>query len=186
MSRRARHRIPSTLAIFVLASFTVSTVTGCSVVMAARQPGKKDLSVLERGTPRSVVRTELGAPVHYDEADETHGCHETFVFKQGYAGGTKAARAIFHLTADVFTFGLWEIVGTPTEAYFDGTDVRLEVLYDDADRVEAVCVYSGGKVVESTAMISPWEMRERTAEVPAERNCVPEVAETPSGEEVVR
>jgi hypothetical protein len=139
-------------------------VQGCSVVMAARQPGKKDLSVLEKGTPRSIVRAELGAPIDFDEPDETHGCHETFAFKQGYGGATKASRAIFHLAADVFTLGLWEIVGTPTEAYFDGTNVRLEVLYDESERVEAVCVYSGGKKVASDVLVSPTEMRHMTTE----------------------
>jgi len=151
-------------ALFLSALLMAPTLQGCSVVMAARQPGKKDLSVLDKGTPRSIVRAELGAPVDFDDPDETHGCHETFAFEQGYSGATKASRAIFHFTADVFTLALWEIVGTPTEAYFDGTDVRLEVLYDDSERVEAVCVYSGGKKVKSNVLVSPMEMREMTAE----------------------
>jgi hypothetical protein len=150
--------------LFLSGVLMASMLQGCSVVMAARQPGKKDLSVLDRGTPRSIVRAELGYPVDIDDPDETHGCHETYSFEQGYSGATKASRAIFHLTADVFTLAFWEIVGTPTEAYFDGTDVRLEVLYDESERVEAVCVYSGEKKVESNVLVSPMRMREMTTE----------------------
>ena len=150
--------------LFLSGVLMAPTLQGCSVVMAIKQPGKKDLSVLDRGTPRSVVRAELGYPIDVDDPDETHGCHETFLFEQGYSGATKASRAVFHLAADVFTFALWEFVGTPTEAFFDGTDVRLEVLYDDSERVEAVCVYSGEKKVESNVLVNPMKMREMTAE----------------------
>ncbi|MBI4356222.1 MAG: hypothetical protein HY597_07260 [Candidatus Omnitrophica bacterium] len=107
--------------------------TGCAVFMAAKQPRKMDLSVLKQGTPRSTLLAELGQPV----ASETRGGKkvDVFSFRQGYSKPTKAARAVFHGAADVFTLGLWEIVGTPTEAVFDGTKMSLEVTYDQDDRV---------------------------------------------------
>lgn len=108
--------------------------TGCAVFMAAKQPPKKDLSVLKQGTPRSLLLAELGQPI----ASETKNGKrvDVFSFTQGYSKPAKAARAVFHGAADVFTLGLWEVVGTPTEAVFDGTKVALEVTYDQADRVE--------------------------------------------------
>ena len=39
--------------------------TSCSVYMAATQPGEKDVSVLNQGTPRGEVITELGSPTAY-------------------------------------------------------------------------------------------------------------------------
>ena len=35
-----------------------------------------------------------------------------------------------HGTADVFSLGLWEVFSTPTEAYFSGSDMKLEVAYE--------------------------------------------------------
>lgn len=186
MIRKARIRTFGLAILFLSGTLMAGMLQGCSVVMAARQPNKKDLSVLEKGTPRAVVRRELGWPVEVDDPDETHGCHETYLFEQGYSGVTKASRAVFHLTADIFTFALWELVGTPTEAIFDGTDVRLEVLYDDSEHVEAVCVYTGERKVKSNVMVSPWKMREMTAEdtpapIPALEPVEPPADEAGSG-----
>ena len=48
------------------------------------------------------------------------------------------SRTIGHGAADVLTFGLWEVVGTPTEAVFNGKRVVYEVTYDASDRIENV------------------------------------------------
>lgn len=61
-----------------------------------------------------------------------------FNFRQGYGKGVKAGRAIFHGVADVFTLGLWEVIGTPTEMIIDGKVIKVEVIYDQEDRVEKV------------------------------------------------
>jgi hypothetical protein len=63
-----------------------------------------------------------------------------YSFVQGYSKGVRVSRSIAHGAADVFTLGLWEAVGTPTEAIFDGTRVAYEVTYDASDRVEQVVV----------------------------------------------
>ena len=49
-------------------------------------------------------------------------------------------RVIFHSVADVFTLGLWEVVGTPTETIFSGSEMAFQVSYDDDDHVEEVIV----------------------------------------------
>ena len=103
--------------------------------MATKQPGKKDLSVLKEGTPRTLVIAELGAPMWSEEKDgsrvDIHG------FKQGYSTGVKAGRAFFHGVADVSTLGLWEVIGTPIESIASGTDTRVKVTYDENDLVKA-------------------------------------------------
>lgn len=109
---------------------------GCSVFMAAKQPPKKDLSILSVGTPRGLLLTEFGQPVASSTRDEKRV--DLFSFTQGYSKPAKAGRALFHGAADVFTLGLWEVIGTPTEAVFDGTKMSLEVTYDEDDRVESV------------------------------------------------
>jgi hypothetical protein len=90
------------------------TNTGCSVYMAAKQPDAKDLSVLKPGIHRSRIIAELGAPIWSGEKDGDKA--DVFVFKQGYSGAARTARAVFHGTADVFSLGLWEVISTPTEA----------------------------------------------------------------------
>jgi len=44
----------------------------------------------------------------------------------------------FHPAADVLTDGLWEVVATPGEAFFNGTQVAFEVDYDREEKIEKV------------------------------------------------
>lgn len=104
-------------------------LNGCAVVMAARQPGRKDLDVIRNGATIMEVRSELGEPVFKEEKDGL--VTEVYNFKQGYSTGTKAARSLFHGAADVFTIGLWEVIGTPTEAVFHGKDMSIQAIYRD-------------------------------------------------------
>ena len=131
----------------VMVASVALLATNCSVYMAAKQPGKKDLSVLKEGTERGHVIAELGSPIHTEERPD--GRMDIYKFVQGYHGGVKAGRALFHGTADVFTLGLWEVIGTPVEALYDGTEVKVEVYYDSSDKVRSVNTISGGEVIAS-------------------------------------
>jgi uncharacterized protein YgiM (DUF1202 family) len=129
---------------FVLAA--IFFICSCSVYMAANQPSKKDLTVLKEGIHQSAVRAELGQPVWSGEED---GCPcDLYKFKQGYSKGSKAGRAIFHGLADVFTLGLWEVVGTPVELIASGTDTTVKVFYDKDLKVVRVQTLEGGKSKE--------------------------------------
>lgn len=119
--------------IFAVSGASVLTQTGCSVFMAAKQPKKKDLSLLQPGTRRPLLIAEFGAPVHTETLDGKKV--DIFNFTQGYSTAAKTGRAVFHGAADVFTLGLWEVVGTPTEAVLDGQEMAVQVNYDAADRV---------------------------------------------------
>ena len=127
----------------VLAAVIALNLTGCSVFMAAQLPEKKDLNVLKPGVPRSVVIAEMGAPSSYDELEGART--EVYKFKQGYSTPNKISRAVFHGTADLFTWGLWEVVATPTEYCFSGTDTIVMVSYDTTNRVEKVQYVKGGE-----------------------------------------
>ena len=117
----------------------VGVVTsGCAVVMAAKQPSKKEVGLLAPGVPRNLVLAELGQPVVTET--RTGKRVEVYSFVQGYSKGVRVSRSIAHGAADVLTFGLWEAIGTPTEAIFDGTRMAYEVTYDASDRVEQVVV----------------------------------------------
>ncbi|MBI4398161.1 MAG: hypothetical protein HY586_03455 [Candidatus Omnitrophica bacterium] len=110
-------------------------------MIAAQQPSKKDLSVLRQGTLRNHIISELGVP--FSSAEQNDKKVDIFIFTQGYSKGTKAARAIFHLAADIFTFFLWELIATPGEIIFDGSERSYKVTYDQSDCVEKVEVLNG-------------------------------------------
>lgn len=133
----ARPYVRFIILVLVMGSVFV-TNAGCSVYMAAKQPGAKDLSVLNTGTSRSHVIAELGAPVW--SGAKAGQKVDVFAFTQGYQTGVKAGRAFFHAAADVVTLGLWEVIATPTESVFSGSTMKVEVMYDDQDRVQSATV----------------------------------------------
>ena len=108
-------------------------MSGCSVYMAANQPEQKNISVVAQGIPRSAVIAELGAPLHSEQSPDSRT--DIFKFHEGSSMGAKVGRAVFHTVADVFTIGLWEVVGTPTEALIKGDQVIVTVTYDANDLV---------------------------------------------------
>ena len=135
MNRTPCERVHVSIASGLVALLAVGA-SGCSVVMAAKQPSKRDVGLLSVGIPRNLVLAELGQPIATESKNGKRV--EVYSFVQGYSKGARVGRSIAHGTADVLTFGLWEAVGTPTEAVFDGTRVAYEVTYDASDRVEFV------------------------------------------------
>ena len=120
---------------------TLLAMSACSVYKASNQPDKKNMSVLSAGTPRSNVIAELGAPIW--SGDKNGEKTDMFAFKQGYSKGAKVSRAFFHGAADIVTIGMWEVVGTPIETVADGTDIKVEVTYDEHESVKAVNYLQG-------------------------------------------
>ena len=118
------------------------TQQGCAVFMAARQPSRKDTSLFKVGTPRSLLIAEFGAPSATEERNGKK--YEIFRFTQGYSGPAKVGRALFHGTADVFSLGLWEVIGTPAEMVFNGTQTVYEVSYDENNCVDSVNLLKKG------------------------------------------
>lgn len=117
-------------------SIVALTQTGCSAVMAAKQPPKKDLSVFSQGMPRSAILAEVGAPISSEV--KAGNRVDVYSFKQGYSTANRVSRTVLHGLADVATLGLWEIIGTPTEAAFAGKQAAFEITYDANDRVQNI------------------------------------------------
>lgn len=124
----------------LLCTLTLLFSSGCSVFMAAKQPGLKNVALFKAGTPRSLLLAEFGSPVS-DLRDGKK--YEIFAFRQGYSTGAKAGRAFFHGAADVMTLGLWEIIGTPTESIFNGNEMAFEVSYDENNKIDQVVALKG-------------------------------------------
>ncbi len=112
--------------------------SGCSVYMAANQDDAKEMSIITEGQPRSVMLGEFGQPVStVNRADGTVE-YDVFSFRDGYSGGAKAGRALFHGVADVFTLGLWEVIGTPVEAVANGDQMSYKIFYDEHGEVSNI------------------------------------------------
>ncbi|MBQ5766900.1 MAG: hypothetical protein IIV95_05700 [Burkholderiaceae bacterium] len=134
----------------IVACFLTCMLTGCSVFMAAKQPDKKNVNLFKLGTPRVQLLAEFGHPLAQDTDAKGRTC-EVFAFVQGYAVASKVGRAALHGVADVFTLGLWEVVGTPTEAAFSGDRVAYQVCYDKSNKVNEVMLlteYNGKGLFE--------------------------------------
>lgn len=158
----------------------MTTGNGCSVYMASKQPGRKDLNVLAAGTPRSLVLAELGQPRASEMKDGKRV--DVFSFVQGYSKGAKAGRAFFHGAADVVTLGMWEVVGTPTEAVFDGKKLAYEVTYDANDKVEKVLTLTTGKEEIKTQPTQETKV-ESTSDTTTEPAAEPSREEVPTNED---
>lgn len=111
------------------------SLQGCAAVMASKQPSKKNLTVLEIGKHRNYVISELGAPVTSETINGER--KEIYTFQQGYSKAARVSRTLWHTTADIATIGLWEIIGSPTEVYFNGEQLSYEVVFDDQDHIKS-------------------------------------------------
>ena len=124
--------------------FVLLILTACATEQALNQPTKKNLSVLDIGTPRELVVLELGAPA--DSSIEDGVKIDLFSIVQGYSKGTRIARATGHLAAEIMTIGLWGLVGTPIEQSYNGIILGYKVYYNENDEVSKV-----EKLVETDA-----------------------------------
>lgn len=145
--------------LLLLIALTGFITSGCSVFMAVKQPDYKNMQVLDKGTSRSEVIAELGTPLLSEEKDGKK--KDLFVFKQGYGKGNKTLRAMFHGVADVFSLGLWEVIGTPAEAIANGREMKIEVFYDEKEYVTQVNILNEQKEKpEKQSQAEPQEKEE--------------------------
>ena len=122
----------------VAGALMVSMLSGCSIYMAASQPQAKKISLFKVGTPKSLLMAEFGTP----QAKITRKGkeYEIYAFETGSHTGVKAAKVGAYAVANVFTLGLWEVVGTPLETLIRSTDMAYEVSFDKNDLVDHVAV----------------------------------------------
>lgn len=106
----------------------------CSVGMAMSGKRTPDLGVIKQGTNRSEVEVQLGYPVKTSTLD-AGGVVNIYEYEIG--NDPSAGRASAHAIMDALTLGIWEIVGTPIEA-FQGEKKYIQIEYDKSDRVVKV------------------------------------------------
>ena len=65
----------------------------------------------------------------------------------------KVPKTMFHVAADFFTIGLWEVVGTPAEILMKQDALTYVVSYDDENRARCVTVLGKKGAIEQTGTI---------------------------------
>lgn len=112
---------------FIMCS--AALLSGCSVGMALSGKQQPELGVVRVGATRGEVELQMGSPVRsYQESAE----YRIDVYEYELGNQPSAGRAVGHAVMDVLTWGLWEIVGSPIEA-FQGDKMYLQVTYDKND-----------------------------------------------------
>lgn len=109
------------------------SLSGCAVGMALHGKREPNLSVLRIGQDRQVVLVNLGEPAKTSVSEGK----KVDVFELERGNAPSAGRAVGHGVMDVFTLGLWEVVGTPVEATV-GEKFTVVVEYDENDKVTQV------------------------------------------------
>ena len=118
----------------IVVMFSIVLFSGCSVGMALS--GKKDpnLGAIRTGTTRGEVELQLGSPV---KSVTTQEGRRIDIYEYEIGNEPSAGRAVGHAALDVLTLGIWEIAGTPIEA-FQGKKYEMTITYSKDDKVEAI------------------------------------------------
>lgn len=105
----------------------VVTLTGCSAVMAASGKREPNISALQLGDSKNMVKAKMGyQPIRVSVEGNT----TIEVYEVQFGNEASTGRAITHATLDILTLGVWEIVGTPMEG-FKGEKSYLIVEYEN-------------------------------------------------------
>lgn len=127
-----------------LVSVICFLLTACSVGMALHGQQDANLGAISIGQDRSIVMLNLGQPTRTFANED--GRVDTYNLEKGNA--PSVGRAAGHLAMDVFTLGLWEILGTPIEG-FAGEEYTLTVEYGPDDKLKNIVTTPGHSAMGS-------------------------------------
>jgi hypothetical protein len=111
--------------------------SGCGVYMAFTQPPPVDVPSIEQevpGLPREFLIQRLGVPKGTTLNDDGSKI-DIYEFYEGSSSSWSVGRGVFHLAADFFSIGLWEIVATPMEWAIRGDKLTARAEYDKNNRL---------------------------------------------------
>ena len=89
-------------------------LNGCAILMSAQIPEERPPSGLRAGLTRYYVDKHYGYPIAATEPG-TDGNWEKICFVDGLSYEARHTRQVVHLSLDVCTYYIWEIIGTPFE-----------------------------------------------------------------------
>lgn len=112
--------------IFVYVLITTSLLSGCSANMAMNGQNGPDIKVVKQQTTRQNIELMLGSPIETSSLKNGH-----VICWYQFEGDIDPdyLKAVGYAAADLFTFGLWEAIGSPIEGY-KGRKRKAVVEYD--------------------------------------------------------
>jgi hypothetical protein len=111
------------------------SLTGCSVYMAATKKGTSNERIQQCRTRNDIISQE-GVEILSSTKTEDGGLIEEY--KIQLKSQMSGFRAVGHGVADVFTLGLWEAIGTPTEGVLRGQKIIIKVYYDKDEVIKKI------------------------------------------------
>lgn len=118
----------------ILVMLSLTLLSSCSVMMAANKEGVP-LEQIQFCHTRSQLLSR-GVNLIDSCRLESGELMETYQVQKEKGS---AARAFMHGALDISTFGLWEVVGTPIEAYSDQRAYYfIRVIYDQNEVIKRV------------------------------------------------
>lgn len=129
---------------------TCAVLSGCSVAMSAnRSAYKGDPSVIHVGAERGVIESALGPPNLTADISEGKTKVIYALDLNAHKKLTRNAAVVGHVAADILTFGLWEIAGTPLEVSAQSKFTNYIIIYGSDNKVQSL------EVVEPKPAIKP-------------------------------
>ena len=110
-------------------------LSSCSVIMAMSGEEEPDFNLIQPGANRKEVESQLGEPVESKTLES--GVRSTYIYETG--DPPDGRRAMTHIFLNIYSFGLYEIVGTFAEiGVHAGVDNKISVTYGPDDKVKAL------------------------------------------------
>lgn len=113
-------------------------LTGCSAFMAGQRSVYRDPRVIQVGAERLTVEDHLGPPDLVVPLDDGGARAVYKLDPDAHPRWARNAAVMGHVVADVLTFGLWEIVGTPFELAAQDRLVTYLLYYGKDGRIERI------------------------------------------------
>lgn len=108
--------------------------SGCSVGMAMSGSEEPNLGAVQSGSSRGAVEMQLGSP---EKSTTLEDGYRLDMYKYEIGNEPSPKRAAFHGIMDVITYGGWELIGTPIEA-FQGSEEEMTIKYNDEGKVVSI------------------------------------------------
>ena len=110
--------------------------SGCSVAMSAKKRGTSMTKVRESRTRASLLAND-GVEIITAKKDEKGTLIYEDLMVEKPTGSS--ARAVGHGILDVFTLGIWEVVGTPVEGHMTKKEsAPIRVYYDENENITKI------------------------------------------------
>ena len=123
------------IGIMLILSLALMT-SGCAVVMSAKKRGTSMTKVRESRTRASLLAND-GVEIITTKKDEKGKLIYEDLMVEKPTGST--ARAVGHGVLDVFTLGIWEVVGTPVEGHMTKkSSTPIRVYYDENENITKI------------------------------------------------